>query len=401
MSIIYDPVLHKLRQGDSGSGSSSPIKGSVDTYADLAGLSASDGDIYYVKQGSGGYLAIVGYYKYPKGFYIYDGSSWTQCKIQSQISEDAMSLVNIDNWDEFVSTGATVNVNDRVVYNGELYKNLTGNIGTAPDGDSTNWTNINNYWQRVGTELSPVNDGDNISTTGCLGIGRSPSSDYMGDFYKEGDHSVVNIETSGYNSSYVRFANTGGAWGVGQPSGGNRFAIVSQINRRVIEMYSNAIHNSLFINTYGTVINGANLDCDFTINKLTAGTAFKYDAGDDLIQTDSPFISNDRFATKSGVKEKLEGIDASGNVADNMHYIVINTENNDVDLSFDDVDDVDNDGQVWIITARNNTVNKATLTATKGFYGAGLSGETEYEFSNQWDTIEIIYSDIIQGFIIR
>ncbi len=135
---LYDYILNRGRLKDSGS--SGPVKGVVDYYSDFAAISASDGDIYNVRIGSGGVFALVHYYQYPKGFYIYDGSSWNQCKFQSQISEDAITLVNVNDWTGLVASGASVNTDDRIIYNGVEYKNLTGSIGTAPDADITNWT---------------------------------------------------------------------------------------------------------------------------------------------------------------------------------------------------------------------------------------------------------------------
>jgi len=124
----------------SGGGGASVVGGVVNTYNDLPIASAHINKLWYVLTGSGGLLALVGMYKYPKGLYVSDGVSWTISQIQVQISEDATCLVAIDNWAEFLAIQSSILINDIISYNGILYKNLTGAYTASdPSIDVINW----------------------------------------------------------------------------------------------------------------------------------------------------------------------------------------------------------------------------------------------------------------------
>jgi hypothetical protein len=120
------------------------FSGIVDTYANLPDASLYNGNLYYVKQGSGGLMSVLGFYKYPAGAYISDGTTWVLSQFQTKISEDAISLVNCTNWAEFVDVAPTINAGDRIVFNGFEYINRTGNYGVSdPSVDTANWYLLN------------------------------------------------------------------------------------------------------------------------------------------------------------------------------------------------------------------------------------------------------------------
>lgn len=121
-------------------GVSSLISGTVAEYASLPDASLYENKVYFVTSNSGGTLAILGVYKYPKGLYISDGSTWEQMPISVKVSEDATTLVNITSWSDFYDYAQDINEGDWVIYTNIPYKNLTGAMtSTSPDTDTTNW----------------------------------------------------------------------------------------------------------------------------------------------------------------------------------------------------------------------------------------------------------------------
>ena len=75
------------------------VAGNVNTFADLPDPTTNNNKMYYVKTGTGGFLF---FYKYPAGFYISNGVSWNKAEIQTKVSEDSMTLINITNWTQFI-----------------------------------------------------------------------------------------------------------------------------------------------------------------------------------------------------------------------------------------------------------------------------------------------------------
>jgi len=125
------------------SGGGGFIGGVVDKKADLPSpASAYVGQFYLVQTGSGGILAIAGRYKYPPGLYTPNSGAtdWEQAPFSVKVSEDSVTLANIDNWAEYIAIAFDINIDDQLIYNGGTYKNLTGTqTSTAPDVDTTNW----------------------------------------------------------------------------------------------------------------------------------------------------------------------------------------------------------------------------------------------------------------------
>lgn len=121
------------------------IKGSELTWGDLpTPVSNYTNQLWYVSTGSGGLFSAFGAYKYPKGLYSPNATStaWEHVPINVKVAEDSTTLVNITNWTEFVSYAFDVAIGDRVIYNNSEYKNLTGSLGTAPDTDTLNWESL-------------------------------------------------------------------------------------------------------------------------------------------------------------------------------------------------------------------------------------------------------------------
>lgn len=128
------------------SGDGGILEGSVNIYADLPIADISNnGLIYYVVESSGGswIKTTFNFYQYPKGFYISDGVSWTKSEIQVKVSEDATSVVNINDWSAYVSTNPSFDILDRIIYNNITYTNLSGVFtSNSPNIDTTNWKDI-------------------------------------------------------------------------------------------------------------------------------------------------------------------------------------------------------------------------------------------------------------------
>lgn len=60
--------------------------------------------------------------------------------VKQLIVEDATTLVNITDWDKFVSLTTSIAIGDRIIYNNQAFVNQTGTMSsTTPDLDETNW----------------------------------------------------------------------------------------------------------------------------------------------------------------------------------------------------------------------------------------------------------------------
>lgn len=125
-------------------GGSSIISGTVVDYASLPLASTATNSVYFVTTASGGLLSVLNIYKYPKGLYTSDGSTWILMPLNVKVSEDSTTLINIDNWTEFYNYAFDVNIYDRLIYKGIQYKNVTGSYSTVdPSLDLLNWESEN------------------------------------------------------------------------------------------------------------------------------------------------------------------------------------------------------------------------------------------------------------------
>lgn len=126
------------------------ISGSTDVFANLPDVSLNSGKLYLVLNGSGGAL---GFYKYPKGLYYSDGILWKLAQIQTNVSMDTNSLINITDWATYIVSEPSFNIGDWQGYNGIIYQNITGTYtNTTPDLDFTNWTLLLRF-DNTGTSL--------------------------------------------------------------------------------------------------------------------------------------------------------------------------------------------------------------------------------------------------------
>jgi len=117
------------------------ISGTAANYAALPAAAIHTGELWFVENGSGGLLSVVGKYKYPKGIYSPNSSVvWEIIPVNVQVAEDSLTLLNITNWAEYIGFSFDIHIGDILRYNNITYKNLTGaQISTAPDTDETNW----------------------------------------------------------------------------------------------------------------------------------------------------------------------------------------------------------------------------------------------------------------------
>ena len=115
---------------------------SVETYDDLP-EPAKDykGKLYFVMEGSGGLLSALGAYKYPRGFYSPNADGeWEHVPLKINVSEDATTLLNITDWEEFREFADNIGEGDVLLYGGILYQNRTGAMtDTPPIDDTDNW----------------------------------------------------------------------------------------------------------------------------------------------------------------------------------------------------------------------------------------------------------------------
>jgi len=120
------------------------IGGSAADYSSLPAAADHVDEVWYCQAGSGGLLSAVGSYKYPKGFYSPNALSvWELVPMNVKVAEDSTTIINIQNWTEFVAYSFDVNEGDRIVYNKVIYENLTSALSaTNPSLDTTNWKPI-------------------------------------------------------------------------------------------------------------------------------------------------------------------------------------------------------------------------------------------------------------------
>ena len=119
------------------------ISGVVDDYVTLpTPISNHGGQFWLVLNNSGGFLSFLGVYKWPKGIYTPNDSltAWEQAPLSVKVSEDTTTLVNLTNWTDFSNYVQDVFSQDRIVYDGVRYRNITGTYtSTPPNLDTTNW----------------------------------------------------------------------------------------------------------------------------------------------------------------------------------------------------------------------------------------------------------------------
>jgi hypothetical protein len=205
MSFI-EYIPHKC-----GSGEGSLFSTIVDTYYNLPTGGSYINTFAYVKNGSGGFLSGIGLYKYPQGVYTTsDGTLWELSIIQVELSEDSTTLVNIDNWHDFLSTGVTFSIGDRVVYDKIQYQNLTGaSSSNDPSIDLTNWSsegtlgNAETVTNGVYTVGNQTIDGIKTFAEFPVTPSSDPSNNYEVSNKKYVDDSVIELsgidKTLNYN----------------------------------------------------------------------------------------------------------------------------------------------------------------------------------------------------------
>lgn len=111
------------------------LSGAVDNYVELGDPVAFDGQLWFVKNNSSTFFP-----KYPRGLYYASSGVWDLTPLKVKWSEDSGSWMNWTNWADYMTGSTSVNIGDRVLYNGNTYRNLTGvQIATAPDTDTANW----------------------------------------------------------------------------------------------------------------------------------------------------------------------------------------------------------------------------------------------------------------------
>jgi hypothetical protein len=148
------------KAGSGSGGGGGIISGSVENYAALPSPAISyAGKIYYVQNGSGGSFSVFGIYKYPKGLYTpNDSNVWELVPFNVKVSEDSLTLANITNWSEFFGYALDINQGDRLLYNDEIYVNITGSqTSTSPDLDTTNWQHANLFAQSIQMDIDKDN----------------------------------------------------------------------------------------------------------------------------------------------------------------------------------------------------------------------------------------------------
>lgn len=159
---------------------SGAIAGSVDVYGNLpTPLVAYVGVLYYVSQGSGGFLSWVpgtSFYKYPAGLYAVNSTvtAWELSPINVDLAQDTTTLLNIDDWAEFYAFSKGVNIKDKLIYDGIEYENVTGSVTTTdPKQDGLNWdvadSNIIRYYNDTGVTIEPFQVLHLKSATSVLG----------------------------------------------------------------------------------------------------------------------------------------------------------------------------------------------------------------------------------------
>ena len=296
-------------------------------------------------------------------------------------------MMNIIDWKPFADSLRVVGIGDRVIYMDVLYKNITGNItSTPPDQDDTNWEPI---------EGNSPGSGEGVYIGDRLGVGREPTQNYVGDFFTSDDSAIVNIEADHGYGSCVRFTNSGAEWDVGIPGASNRFAIESDSNRRIIEMYHCAIHNALFFDCNGTIVNGGHKDCDFTIRKYMSGDAVVYNSGLDILTVYTVLRNEGMQNIQGGLIKKLKKYTTDHDVLENDVLLTGDASSNSVNFNFDNL--VPEHGQLWTIFADDITAG-LTLSASSGFCGKGLSGDQTYTFQNQYECIEVLWDGSLNSF---
>lgn len=117
------------------------ISGSASDYASLPAAVSHVGEVWYVEAASGGALSVIGVNKYPKGLYTPNASNtWELLPVNVKLAEDSVTIINLTNWAEWITFAFDININDRLIYNGLMYRNRTGTqSATAPDTDFVNW----------------------------------------------------------------------------------------------------------------------------------------------------------------------------------------------------------------------------------------------------------------------
>lgn len=140
------------------------LDGKVEFFADLPDPSLHDNEVWLVTKPSGGLFLKLNIYKYPAGMYTpsISGTKWEISPLHVKSSEDALTLVNITDWQDFLDINSDITLGDLVVYNDISYKNLTGSLSsTSPDVDVANWQRVTAFVIN-GTSIEPVVSGENL-----------------------------------------------------------------------------------------------------------------------------------------------------------------------------------------------------------------------------------------------
>lgn len=147
---LVDFLLNLNLGGGTGGGESGgSFFKSVPTYDDLPRpADAHKDELYFVQESTGGFLAIIGAYKHPRGFYAANADGeWEQVPLSVAVSEDAFTVVNINDWSAFRVYVKNISPLDVVLYDGIFYQNLTGVLTDEPPADDAeNWSVLRS-WQ--------------------------------------------------------------------------------------------------------------------------------------------------------------------------------------------------------------------------------------------------------------
>ena len=154
-------------------GGGSYITDTVSTYANLPTPESSYyNQFWLVTNPSGGFLSWLGVYKYPKGVYAVnqDNDTWELVPVNVRVSEDSITLLNIQSWEQYYSAAEDIYVGDRVVYSDTMYENKTGTqTNTPPDVDTTNWRKLDYVFNQPNTVIiDPNGNGDFTSVDAAL-----------------------------------------------------------------------------------------------------------------------------------------------------------------------------------------------------------------------------------------
>lgn len=141
------------------------------------------------------------------------------------------------------------------------------------DTDTNAWIDSHNsndlLWQRTGTLLTTKNAGDDVQLDGALTLVRTGVDNAFEQLLVQngGQPGITAESTSGNNARFQVKGADGITWSF-RKEGGFAYITEDPGNNNLVQFKSNEV-----------VFNNDSHDTDFTINKLTSGVAFRYDAG--------------------------------------------------------------------------------------------------------------------------